>query len=227
MDRPAYLGPVEVRQPMLRHLHRLRVTTQRTALVLAGAALLQAGSARALVWEWNFDAPDVHPYGAVTAAGRLLTNNTPDANGFFTILDASGKRNGVAITGLQGVGSSIPGNAGYFSDNLVRLGAEPLTKKGFNVSYADGSFSNFFTATFLSPVVDMDFHSVPPNFSFEPDTERKGIFLVRQVPAPGPLPAAGVGLALAWSRQLRSRRRQASLTVSPVAQSAVGQEERN
>jgi hypothetical protein len=190
----------------LPYIYFLRVTTQRTALVLAGAALIQAGSARALMWEWSFDAPDSPPYGAVAATGRLRTGDTPDGNGFFTILDASGQRNGVAITGLQGAGSSIPGNAGYFSDNLVRLGTEPLTKNGFNVSYADGSFSNFFTATFLSPVVDMDFHSVPPNFSFGPETERKGVFVVRQVPVPGPLPAVGVGLALAWSRRLRSRR---------------------
>jgi hypothetical protein len=110
----------------------------------------------------------------VAATGRLRTGDTPDGNGFFTILEVSGQRNGVAITELQGAGSSIPGNAGYFSDNLVRLGTEPLTKNGFNVSYADGSFSNVFTATFLSPVVDMDFHSVPPNFTVGPDTEREG-----------------------------------------------------
>jgi hypothetical protein len=156
------------------------------------------------MWEWRFDAPNTPPYGAVAAEGRLRTNNSPDSNGFFTILEASGQRNGIAITALLSAGSSIPGNSGYTSDNLVRSGTEPLTKNGFNVSYADGSFSNFFTATFLSPVVDMDFHSVPPNYSVEPDTERTGVFQVH--PVPGPLPAAGVGLALAWSRRLRRRR---------------------
>jgi transposase-like protein len=62
----------------LPYLYSLRVTTQRTALVLAGAALIQAGSARALMWEWSFDAPDSPPYGAVAATGRLLTGITPD-----------------------------------------------------------------------------------------------------------------------------------------------------
>jgi hypothetical protein len=74
-------------------------------------------------------------------------------------------------------------------------------------------------------VVDMDFHSVPPNFTFEPDTERKGVFMVRQVPVTAPLPAAGVGLALAWSRRLR--RRQARLMSSPMALPAVRQEGRS
>ncbi|MFM7265201.1 MAG: hypothetical protein ACKOZW_06360, partial [Cyanobium sp.] len=93
------------------------------------------------------------------------------------------------------------------SDNLVRPGATPMTSHGFNVSFADGSFSNIFTATFLNPVVDMDFHSVPPAFAFEAGTERKGVFTLRRVPVPGPLPIAGAGLALAWGRRLRHSQR--------------------
>jgi hypothetical protein len=149
--------------------------------------------------------PADQPHGPVLAEGLLHTGETPNADGYYTILAASGSRNGVAISTLLPLGSSIPGNAGYFSDNLLRVGAPPLTSHGFNVSYVDGSYSNFFSATFLSPV-DMDFHSVPPNFSKLPDTELTGLFVARQVPVPGPLPAAGVGLALAWSRRLRSRR---------------------
>jgi hypothetical protein len=179
----------------------------RFALLLGATALLQAGVARALVWQWRFEAPNTPPHGAVLADGLLRTTDTPDGSGFFTILDASGQRNGVAITALMPTGSSIPGNAGFASDNLVRAGAVPMTSHGFNVSYADGSFSNFFTATFLTPVVDMDFHSVPPNFAFEPGTERPGVFSVRQVPVPGPLPLAGASLALAWSRRLRGAKR--------------------
>jgi hypothetical protein len=176
------------------------------AVLLGGAAMLPAGEARALVWEWSFVRPADQPHGPVLAEGLLHTGETPNADGYYTILAASGSRNGVAISTLLPLGSSIPGNAGYFSDNLLRVGAPPLTSHGFNVSYVDGSYSNFFSATFLSPVVDMDFHSVPPNFSKLPDTELTGLFVARQVPVPGPLPAAGVGLALAWSRRLRSRR---------------------
>jgi hypothetical protein len=184
-----------------------RHTSARCALLLGATGLLQAGMARALVWEWSFNAPDTPPYGSVVSAGRLRTTDIPDSKGFFTILEASGQRNGIAISALLPLGSSIPGNAGFSSDNLVRPGAKPMTSHGFNVSYADGSYSNIFTATFLNPVVDMDFHSVPPNFSFDPDTERQGVFSLRQVPVPGPLPLAGVGLTLAWSRRLRRSRR--------------------
>lgn len=188
-----------------------RTITKRSALLLMGtAAGLQAGAAQALMWEWHFTAPDLPPYGAVLAKGLLRTTDTADAAGFFTILEASGQRNGVAITTLMNTSSSIPGNAGYSSYNLLRTGPLPLTSHGFNVSYEDGSYSNFFTATFLSPVVDMDFHSVPPSYNFGPDTERRGVFQLRQVPVPGPLPAAGVVVALARSRQLRRRRGRAT-----------------
>lgn len=168
--------------------------------------MLPAGEARALVWEWSFVRPADQPYGPVLAEGLLHTSDTPNADGLYTILAASGSRNGVAISSLLPLGSSIPGNAGYFSDNLVREGAPPLTSHGFNVSYVDGSYSNFFSATFLSPVVDMDFHSVPPDYSYLADTELTGLFVARRVSVPAPLPAAGVGVALGWCRRLRSRR---------------------
>ena len=180
---------------------------QGAGLLIGAAALLQTGSARAILWEWRFEAPNETPFGTVLADGLLRTTDSPDSNGFFSILEASGQRNGVAISALLPLGSSIPGNAGFSSDNLVRPGSKPMTSHGFNVSFADGSYSNIFTATFLNPVVDMDFHSVPPNFSFDPGTERKGLFTLRRVPVPGPLPIAGAGLALAWSRRLRHSQR--------------------
>jgi hypothetical protein len=184
--------------------HGLRRHGLPAATLLLGAAtLLQAGSARAISWEWRFEAPNDPLYGTVLAEGLLRTTDSPDSSGFFSILEASGQRNGVAISALLPPGSSIPGNAGFSSDNLIRPGSLPLTSHGFNVSYTDGSYSNFFTATFLDPVVDFDFHSVPPAFAFGPDTERVGTFQVRPVPVPGPLPLAGTGLALAWSRRLR------------------------
>lgn len=180
-----------------------RLCLQGAGLVIGAAALLQAGSARAILWEWRFEAPNDPPYGTVLAEGLLRTSDSPDSNGFFSILNVTGQRNGVAISTLLPTGSSIPGNAGFSSDNLVQPGAVPMTSHGFNVSFVDGSYSNFFTATFLNPVVDMDFHSVPPAFAFEPGTERTGVFQLRRAPVPGPLPLAGAGLALAWSRRLR------------------------
>jgi hypothetical protein len=178
-----------------------------TGLLLGATTLLQAGSAHAIHWEWRFEAPNDPLYGTVLAEGLLHTTDSPDSNGFFSILEATGQRNGVAISALLPAGSSIPGNASFTSDNLVRPGSLPLTSHGFNVSFADGSYSNFFTATFLDPVVDFDFHSVPPSFTFGPDTERMGTFQLRLMPVPGPLPLAGAGLALAWSRRLRHSQR--------------------
>ncbi|MFM7733798.1 MAG: hypothetical protein ACKO6F_10175 [Cyanobium sp.] len=174
---------------------------------LAVAVLLQAGNARALHWEWRFETPKDPLYGTVLAEGLLRTADSPDSNGFFSIFEATGQRNGVAISALLPPGSSIPGNAGFTSDNLVRPGSLPLTSNGFNVSFVDGSYSNFFTATYLDPVVDFNFHSVPPSFTFGPETERNGSFQLRLVPVPGPLPLAGAGLALAWSRRLRHSQR--------------------
>lgn len=180
----------------------------RTAPVLGALAALlcDAGAAGALQWSWRFDRSASQPYGPIEAQGILTTSDSPDGNGFYTILSASGSRNGVTIAELLPLGSSIPGNTGFFSDNLLRQGNEPMTKYGFNVRYEDGSYSNFFTATFLNPVQDMDFHSVPPSFATLPDTELTGVFQASPIRVPGPVPALGVGLALAWSRQLRRQR---------------------
>ena len=180
-------------------------------LLLAATSLAAAEAirpAQALVWQWSFERPAGLPHGPVRASGLLHTSHSPDAAGFFTILAASGSRNGVAITALLPAGSSIPGNSGFYSDNL--LSQDPsaggqLTTHGFNLSFADGSFSNLFTASFLSPVLDMDFHSVPPAFATLPDTELTGVFRARPVEVPAPLPALGAACALGWSRRLRRR----------------------
>lgn len=180
------------------------------ATVAGTLALAWTQPAKALVWTWSFERPAGLPHGPVLSSGLLHSTDSPDAAGFHTILSVSGSRNGVAITALLPTGSSIPGNAGYFSDNLLRrglAGGGQLTTHGFNVSFADGSFSNLFTATFLSPVLDMDFHSVPPAFATLPDTELTGVFRARPVDVPAPLPAIGAACGLGWSRRLRRRRR--------------------
>jgi hypothetical protein len=175
-------------------------------LAAIAAVLCQAGAAHALQWQWRFERPASEPYGPILALGVLSTSDSPDGSGYFTILTANGSRNGVAIEELLPIGSSIPGNAAYTSDNLLREGSVPMTSQGFNVRFADGSFSNFFTATYLSPVQDREFHSLPPAFATLPETELSGLFQARPIRVPAPLPAVGVGLALAWSRRLRRRR---------------------
>ncbi len=187
------------RQP----LDRLRFGVQRAVIAVV---LCQAGAAHALQWSWRFERPAGEAYGPILALGVLSTSDSPDASGFYTILNASGNRNGVAIEELLPIGSSIPGNAGYASDNLLREGSVPMTSHGFNVRFSDGSFSNFFTGTFLNPIQDMDFHSLPPSFATLPDTELTGQFRASPIRVPAPLPAVGLGLALAWSRRLRRHR---------------------
>ncbi len=187
-----------------RRFHRLRSGSPWAAL--AAVLACQAGAAHALQWTWRFERPASQPYGPILALGVLSTGDSPDGAGYYTILSASGSRNGVAIAELLPIGSSIPGNASYASDNLLREGSVPMTSHGFNVRFVDGSFSNIFTATFLDPVQDMDFHSVPPAFATLPDTELTGLFQASPIRVPAPLPAVGMGLALAWSRRLRRHR---------------------
>ncbi len=69
--------------------------------------------------------------------------------------------NGVAITGLQPAGSSIPGNDGYPVDSLIRTETPQLSLHGFGYALADGTYA----APFYGD------HFVPPGvyaFFFQP-----------------------------------------------------------
>ncbi len=68
-------------------------------------------SVSALTWKWNYYNNDIK------AIGTFSTNNTPDDLGFYQILGISGTRNGEIITGLQPVGTPIPGNEPFNVDN--------------------------------------------------------------------------------------------------------------
>ena len=80
------------------------------------------------------------------------TKDAPDANGFYEITVITGEANGVAITGLQPPGTSIPGNDGYPVDNLVRTEAPRLTMHGFGYALSNGTYANpFYGAHFAKP----------------------------------------------------------------------------
>lgn len=72
------------------------------------------------------------------------------------------------------------------------------------MAFVDGTYANYFFASFLSPPTYLEFFSVPP-FGFipavPPDSELAGNF--QATPIPGPLPAAGVIIGLGWARRLR------------------------
>ena len=88
----------------------------------------------------------------VAASGTFTTKDAPDADGFYEITAIKGEANGVAITGLQPPGTSIPGNDGYPVDNLVRTEAPQLSMHGFGYALADGTYANpFYGAHFAKP----------------------------------------------------------------------------
>ncbi len=71
--------------------------------------------------------------------------------------------NGVAITGLQPAGTSIPGNDGYPVDGLVKAEAPQLSLHGFGYALADGTYANpFYGDRFVPPGV-YAFFSDPEN----------------------------------------------------------------
>lgn len=126
--------------------------------VLVGAALL-AESAQALEWRWSYQGE------GVAASGAFTTKDTPNADGFYEIIAITGEANGVAITGLQPSGTSVPGNDGYPVDNLVRIDAPRLTMHGFGYALANGTYANpFYGAHFAKP----DYYA----FASDPATRR-------------------------------------------------------
>jgi hypothetical protein len=202
-----------------RRFARRAATVSCGALVSAALVALPQ-SAFALVWEWSFER---HDDPMVEAFGEFVTTDTPDDQGFYTITGVTGERNKVAIDGFIPTGSPVPGNCldvltCFTSDNLVRIEDDngQLTTHGFGVSFADGTFANYFYASFLQPPTYLEFYSVPP-FGFLPpdtlggDSELAGTFEAAPKfdPVPGPLPIAGAVMGFGWARQLRRRQRAA------------------
>ena len=128
----------------------------KLALFIVIGATLIAGSARAAhLWRWSYQGP------GVVASGTFPTTDAPNADGFYEIEGIQGEANGVAITGLEPAGTSIPGNDGYPVDNLVRTGAPQLTGHGFAFSLAIGAYANPFYAAQFSPPGHYAFLSDP------------------------------------------------------------------
>ena len=120
----------------------------KLALLLVGLAALVALPAEALEWRWSYQGE------GVAASGAFTTKDAPNADGFYEITGINGEMNGVAITGLQPAGTSIPGNDGYPVDSLVRTEAPQLSLHGFGYALADGSYANpFYGDHFVPPGV--------------------------------------------------------------------------
>jgi hypothetical protein len=127
------------------------------ALSLLIAAALVAECAQASEWRWSYQGE------GVAASGIFTTKDAPNAEGFYEITGITGEANGVAITGLQPAGTSIPGNDGYPVDSLVRTEAPQLSLHGFGYALADGTYANpFYGDRFVPPGV-YAFFSDPAN----------------------------------------------------------------
>ena len=159
------------------------------------------------IWNWNYSG------SGITAGGTLTTMDTPNEMGGYLITAITGTRNGIAITGLQPVGTPIPGNEPFDVDNLVFLGPGPQLKTGgFGFSIADGTYSNPFYADFLPTPTYLEFFSAPPFTPGTPgpeDTELPIDFSASPVVTPEPasgLLVAGILAAMAFGLRRNTHR---------------------
>jgi hypothetical protein len=129
----------------------------KLVLSLLIAAMLIAPPAEALEWRWSYQGE------GVTASGSLTTKDTSNADGFYEITAIKGEANGIAITGLQPAGTSIPGNDGYPVDGLVRTEAPHLSLHGFGYALANGTYANPFYGDHFVPPGVYAFFSDPAN----------------------------------------------------------------
>ena len=129
----------------------------KLAFSLITFAALVALPAEALEWRWSYQGE------GVTASGSFTSKDAPNADGFYEITGIKGEMNGVAITGLQPPGTSIPGNDGYPVDGLVKAEAPQLSLHGFGYALADGTYANPFYGDHFVPPGVYAFFSDPKN----------------------------------------------------------------
>ena len=175
-------------------------TAARCSLLTLTLAAAQVPVHAALVWNWGYDG------AGVTASGTFTTNDAPNASGYFTILNITGQRNGVVITGLQDAGTSIPGNEPFAVDNLLGETGPLLSVNGFGFSMANGTYANPFYAEFLPGY--LEFFSAAPfvGGSGLEDSELEVSFRASILRTTVPEPAGSGLVALALATIAFSRR---------------------
>ena len=113
-------------------------------VTFSAVSMVWASQARAdLSWTWSYSSTGGGP--SYSASGAFVTEDTPDANGFYLITAISGTADGAAITALTPPGTANPGNAPFAVDDLVSpVSGAQLTGHGFGFSIANGDYSNPF-----------------------------------------------------------------------------------
>lgn len=117
-----------------------------SAVAVAGLTSFSAAQA-VTVWAFSYSGPGIVASGTFTTAGAALA---PEP-----ILSISGLRNGVAITGLVGLG----GDPNFSYDNLFTIAQPNFSDGGVLFSQAVGGFNTnvyFFNNTYNEVFVDDD-----------------------------------------------------------------------
>ena|SRR5215813_412588 len=122
---------------------------------VAAVTLTIAQASASLCRNWKYSG------NSIVASGTFVTNDTPDASGFYLITGITGTRNGETIISLQPTGTAIPRNEPYAVDNLVRLNEPQLTHSGFGYAISGGTYANPFFADSSNPSRYMEFFSAP------------------------------------------------------------------
>lgn len=138
-----------------------------------------------LRWKWHYRTTKGSAGPSIRASGKFVSSRDRNGDGYVEVLAIKGQRNGDRITGLFPSGESIPGNFPYTGDNLIRknnASRDPqLNTNGFQFALENGSYSNVFFASFLTPSTYLDFHSVSPfpNGAVAPNSEIAVVFKAR------------------------------------------------
>jgi hypothetical protein len=152
-------------------------------VLLLGATLALGGgqAAASILWSFSWNGEYITG-GSTTASGQLITEDTPDGNGFYLVTGISGTWNGFGITGLGGFGSG---------NNLVAQADPQLDLFGLSFIVSGAGVDGNGNVNLFSK--DGSYRELAADFS----TGAFGTFVATQVPVPEPMSLLLVASSLA------------------------------
>ena len=168
------------------------------AAVASAFCVLAAPASATQMWDWSYSG------SGVNANGTLVSESVLNGLGGFTIDSISGMRNGVAITGMDGLGGT-PQNDGVISwDNTIYAGGA-LDFSGMVYDLLGGSREN----VYLQPGYN--------EYTAGGDTAGINVdWSAKRVPEPLTLSIFGAGL-FAAAAAAKKRKEKGSTTLTPLA----------